>query len=107
MKGKNSVAEKSVGFAIRVVEVYKYLCDEKEEYTRPKQLLRSGRAIGALTKEGEHTESKADFVHKLSIALKEANETNYWLLILKEPNFIDPQMHASLHNDCDELTVCL
>jgi len=74
---ENIIKEKSFNFAIRITKLYKYLIEEKKEYVTSKQLLRSGTAIGALIREAEQAESKADFIHKLSIALKEANETNY------------------------------
>lgn len=75
---KNVIKEKSYGFAIRIVHLYKYLSECKKEFVLSKQLLRSGTAIGALVSEAEQAESKADFIHKMSIALKEANESNYW-----------------------------
>ena len=74
----NIIRDKSFDFAIRIVNLYKYLTDNKREFILSKQLLRSGTSIGALVRESEHAESKADFIHKLSIALKEANETDYW-----------------------------
>jgi four helix bundle protein len=78
----NIVKEKSFAIAVRVVNLYKYLCDTKKEFVLSKQLLRSGTAIGALVREAEQAESKADFVHKMAIALKEANETEYWIQLL-------------------------
>jgi four helix bundle protein len=81
---ENIVKEKSFAFAIRIVNLYKFLCVEKKAFVLSKQMLRSGIAIGALIRESEHAESKADFIHKLSIALKEANETIYWLALLFE-----------------------
>lgn len=77
----NVVKEKSFAFAVRVVNLYKYLCNEKKEFVLSKQLLRCGTAIGALVREAEQAESKPDFVHKMAIALKEANETEYWISI--------------------------
>jgi len=79
---ENVVLTKSFDFAVRVVNLYKYLVSEKKEYVLSKQLLRSGTSIGALVREAQHTESNADFIHKFSISLKEANETEYWLLLL-------------------------
>lgn len=76
---ENVIKSKSFAFALRIVKLYKYLSTTHNEYVLSKQLLRSGTAIGALVRESEHAESKADFIHKLSIALKEANETDYWL----------------------------
>lgn len=100
---KNIVAEKSVLFAINVVELYKLLVHTHKEYVMSKQLLRSGTAIGALIREAEHAESKADFIHKMNIALKEANETGYWLLLLKETNFMTVEEYHKIFNQCDEL----
>ncbi len=74
---ENIVKTKSYAFAIRVVNVYKHLSEQRNEFVLSKQLLRSGTAIGALVREAEHAESKSDFIHKLSIALKEANEADY------------------------------
>lgn len=100
---QNIVAEKSIAFAIRIVRAYKFLCNEKKEYVLSKQLLRSGTAIGALIREAEHAESKADFIHKLSIALKEANEADYWLFILLESEYLSKTEYDSIQNDCQEL----
>ncbi|QTA90121.1 four helix bundle protein [Desulfonema magnum] len=75
---ENPVLDKSFDFSIRIINLYKYLCKEKKEFVLSKQVLRSGTAIGALVREAQHAESNADFIHKLSIALKEANETEYW-----------------------------
>ena len=78
----NTVAEKSIAFSIRLIKIYKILTQDRKEYILSKQLLRSGTAIGALIREAEHGQSKADFLSKMNIALKEANETDYWLLLL-------------------------
>jgi four helix bundle protein len=94
---------KSFAFAVRVVNLYKFLCAEKKEYVLSKQLLRSGTAIGALVREAEQAESKPDFVHKLAIALKEANETEYWLELLQATTYIDAAAFASIHSDVVEL----
>ena len=80
--GRNIVKDKSFDFAVRIVNLSKYLTEQKREYVLSKQVLRSGTTIGALIRESEQAESKADFIHKLAIALKEANETNYWLDLL-------------------------
>jgi four helix bundle protein len=100
---QNIVAEKSIVFALRIVGAYKFLVEEKREYVLSKQMLRSGTAVGALIREAEHAESKADFVHKRSIALKEANETDYWLLILKESKYLSEAEYLSAQSDCQEL----
>ena len=95
--------DKSYIFALRVVKLYKHLVSEKKEYVLSKQVLRSGTSIGALIKESEHAQSKADFINKMSIALKEANETEYWLQLLKDSSYISEQSFNSIHNDSVEL----
>ncbi len=100
---KSIVAEKSFAFAIRIVNAYKVLAEKQREYVLSKQLLRSGTAIGALIKEAEHAQSKADFLNKMNIALKEANETEYWLLLLKETKFLSESEFQSLNKDCSEI----
>ncbi len=99
----NVVKEKSFAFAVRVVNLYKYLVSEKKEFVLSKQLLRSGTAIGALIREAEQAESKADFVHKLAIALKEANETEYWLLLLHTTDYLTLKEKESMASDNTEL----
>lgn len=99
---KNVVKEKSFAFAIRIVKLYRYLV-EKKEFVLSKQMLRSGTAIGALVREGEHAESKADFIHKMSIALKEANETDYWLELLFQTNFLSDKEYQAIKPDCEEI----
>lgn len=79
------------------------VANRKREYVLSKQVLRSGTAIGALVREAEFGQSKIDFVHKLTIALKEANETDYWLNILKDTCYIDEKLFLSLSNNCNEL----
>jgi len=106
MKG-NPVREKSFAFALRVVKLAKYLEGKKKEYVLSKQVLRSGTAIGALVREAEHAESRADFIHKMSIALKEANETLYWLDPLHQGEYIDEQIFKSVHSDSAELVKLL
>ena len=98
----NVVKEKSFAFAVRIVNLYIHLC-KKKEFVLSKQLLRSGTAIGASVREAEQAESKADFVHKMSIALKEANETDYWILLLSETNFLTPKESESILTDNTEL----
>ena len=98
----NTIKNKSFDFAIRMVNSYKYLTSEKKEYVLSKQLLRSGTAIGALVRESEHAESKADFIHKMSIALKEANETEYWILLLYKIDNFEPLAFYSLTHDVKE-----
>ena len=100
---KSILKEKSYAFALRVVKLYKYLCSDKKEYVMSKQVLRSGTAIGALVHEAEFGQSKADFVNKLSIALKEANETDYWLSLLKDSNYLTADMYNNIKPDITEL----
>ncbi len=99
MKKKDTIRELTYKFAIRIIRMAKYLQEEKKEYILSKQVLKSGTAIGALIREGQYAESDADFVHKLSIALKEANETEYWLSLLQETEYISSE---KLHTLLDE-----
>ncbi|MFC1622478.1 four helix bundle protein [Patescibacteria group bacterium] len=94
---------KTYKFAIRIVNLYKYLCKEKRDYVISKQILRSGTSIGALNREAEFAQSKLDFINKLSIALKEANETIYWIELLFETNYITPEMYEGMKRDCEEI----
>lgn len=103
MKKDNVVKSKSYRFAVRIVNLYKFLTEEKKEFVISKQLLRSGTSIGANVREAEHAESKADFIHKLSIALKEANETEYWLDLLNETDYINNSEYLSIQLDIKEL----
>jgi len=100
---QNIVADKSYSFALRIIRAYKFLCEEKKEFVLSRQLLRSGTAIGALIKEAEHAQSKADFLNKMNISLKEANETEYWLMLLKDSNYIEKKEFDSISSDCREL----
>ncbi|HVX25889.1 MAG TPA: four helix bundle protein [Parafilimonas sp.] len=100
---KNVVATKSYAFAIRIINLYKFLIQDKKEFVLSKQLLRSGTAIGAFIKEAEHAQSKADFLNKMNIALKEANETEYWLMLLQDTNYISEKEFDSVANDCNEI----
>jgi four helix bundle protein len=99
----NPVRDKSFGFALRIVKLYRYLKEEKKEYVLSKQVLRSGTAIGALIRESQYAESKADFIHKLAIALKEANETEYWIEILYQSEYLEEKSYHSIHADIEEL----
>ena len=99
---KNIIKDKSFAFALRIVNLYKFICDKKE-YVLSKQLLRSGTAVGALIREAEHAESKADFIHKMAISLKEANETEYWIELLYQSEFIDKTAYQSIKMDIEEL----
>lgn len=103
MKENNVIVDKSKTFAVRIIKLYKYLCENKKEYVLSKQLLRSGTSIGANVKEAIRGQSKADFVAKMSIALKEASETEYWLELLYETDFIDKKQFDSIYADNNEL----
>jgi four helix bundle protein len=103
MKKENILHTKSYLFAIRTVKLTQYLSNEKKEYILSKQILKSGTAIGALVSESEFAQSKADFINKLSIALKEANETKYWINLLYDTQYISLEMLKSLLNDIKEL----
>ena len=94
---------KSKKFAVRIVNLYKYLGNEKKEYVLSKQILRSGTSIGANIAEAECGISKKDFLSKIYIALKECVETIYWLDLLYETGYIDERMYLSMKSDCDEL----
>ena len=100
---ENVVAIKSYAFAIRVVKLYKHLSQEKKEFVLSKQMLRSGTSIGVLIKEAEHAQSKADFLNKMNVALKEANETEYWLMLMKDTEYLSETEFQSIKNDCSEL----
>ncbi|MHA7942917.1 four helix bundle protein [Formosa sp. 3Alg 14/1] len=100
---QNIIKTKSYKFAIRIVNLHKFLAEDKKEYVLSKQLLRSGTSIGANVREAEHAESKADFIHKLSIALKEANETEYWLDLLNETNYLNNSEYISIQVDIKEI----
>ena len=100
---ENVALEKSRKFAIRIYNLYKYLCDEKHEFTLAKQLLRSGTSIGANLSEAQYSISKKEFLAKATIALKEAAETEYWLDLLKETKLLSPTEYESIINDCKEL----
>ncbi len=96
--------EKSYQFALRIVKLYKFIAEEEKEYVLSKQILRSGTSIGANIEEGKHAQSKTDFVHKLSIAQKEAAaETHYWLRLLRDSDFLTAKQAESLLNDCEEI----
>lgn len=103
MKNGNIVQTKSYAFAIRIVNAYKYLIQEQNEYVLSKQLLRSGTSIGANIEEAIGGQSKKDFVAKLGIAYKEARETDYWLRILRNIGYLTAEQSQSLLQDSDEL----
>ena len=100
---ENIIEKKSFDFAIRIVRLYKYLCDNKKEFVLSKQLLRSGTSIGANVAEAQQAQSKADFISKMSIALKEATETNYWLRLLNATDYLSDIEIKTILADCIEI----
>ena len=100
---ENIIKIKSFGFAKRIVSFYKYLCNEKKEYVMSKQLLRSGTSIGANVFESDRAVSKKDFINKIGIAQKEADETLYWIELLHETGYIADAEYVSIKTDCEEL----
>lgn len=95
--------DKSYNFALRIVKLYKYIVAEKKEYVLSKQILRAGTSIGANIEEANQAQSKPDFIHKLSISQKESFETDYWLRLLRDSEYLTETQANSLLNDCREL----
>jgi four helix bundle protein len=104
---ENIIKLKSFSFALQIVKLCQFLSSEKKEYVLSKQLLRSGTSIGALVRESEHAESKLDFIHKLAIAQKEANESDYWLELLYQSEYISESQFQSLNLDIIEINKIL
>lgn len=104
---KSILQDKSLLFAVRCVNMYRYLTNEKKEYVLSKQMLRSGTSIGANISESRNAQSDADFVSKLSIALKEADETAYWFELMKMTEYISEEEYDSINNDLKELIAIL
>ncbi|MEJ2468359.1 MAG: four helix bundle protein [Campylobacterales bacterium] len=100
--GKNEILSLSFAFAVRIVNLYRYLSEQKNEYVLSKQLLRSGTSIGANVNEAQDAQSKKDFVSKMSIALKEARETKYWVRLLTETDYL-PNQHTKVKTLLSEL----
>ncbi len=100
---ENTIKQKSFEFALRIVNLSKHLVDEKREFVISKQLIRCGTAIGALVREAEQAESRKDFIHKLSISLKEANETEYWLELLHMSDYLNEKEFSSILSDLKQL----
>ena len=101
--GENVLKKKSFDFAVRIVNLFKFLQEDKKEFVLSKQILRSGTSVGAMVREAEHAQSKLDFIHKLSIAQKEINETIYWLELLVATNYIDKNVFESINTDAIEI----
>lgn len=100
---ENIIVSKSYSFALKVIEVYKFLIGTKKEFVLSKQFLRCGTSIGANIHEAIGSESKKDFIHKLGIALKEARETSYWIRLLSDSQFITQEQATNLNSNCEEI----
>jgi len=100
---ENVIKDKSMDFSIRIVNLYKFLCEQKKEFVISKQILRSGTSIGANVAESECSFSKKEFLAKTYIAFKECSETKYWLELLYKTSFLNEKEYTSLLGDCDEL----
>ncbi|MBE6249729.1 MAG: four helix bundle protein [Prevotella sp.] len=107
MKADNQVLIDSKAFALRIIRLYNYLREEKQVYVLSKQVLRSGTSIGANIRESVNAQSRMDFINKLNIALKEANETEYWLELLHESDYLDDKQFESMYNDCGKIAATL
>lgn len=100
---KNILKSKSFAFAVRIINLYKYLVSEKKEFVLSKQILRSGTSVGAMIREARNAESKADFIHKLSIGQKECDETIYWLELLNTSKYLSDPEFQSLNASAEEI----
>ena len=103
MKTENIIVDKSKAFALRIINLYKYLCKEKREFILSKQVLRSGTSVGANVKEAIRAQSKADFYAKMNIALKEISETEYWLELIYESGYMEEKHFKNIYEDCREI----
>ena len=99
----NVILDKTMDFSVRIVKLYKFLCNDKKEFVLSKQLLRSGTSIGANAHEAHNGQSSKDFIAKMHISLKEASETEYWVNLLIKTNYLDEAQGASVLKDCVEL----
>lgn len=106
-KKPSPLMDKSYAFATKIVRLSQFLVSERREYVLSKQILRSGTAIGALLRESEFAASRPDFINKLTVSLKEANETEYWLMLLKDTDYIDDDEFTQLRDACKELIAML
>ena len=102
LKKENIIKNKTMSFSLEIIDLYRFL-NGRKEFVISKQVLRSGTSIGALIRESEHAESKLDFIHKLAIAQKEANETGYWLELLYKADLIDENMFFNINQDLIEI----
>ena len=103
MDNNNISSAKSKEFALRIIKLYKFMISEHKEYILSKQILRSGTSIGANVREATRGQSKADFYSKMNIALKECDETEYWLELLYESGYISEKAFCDIHGDCEEI----
>jgi four helix bundle protein len=100
---ENVILEKSYRFALRIVRLYKFLTEEKKEFVLSKQVLLAGTDVGAHAKAAQEAESKAIFIQEMSVALRRASQTQYWLQLLRDAEYLDEKAFASIHDDCVEL----
>jgi four helix bundle protein len=100
---ENVIKNRSFAFALKIVKLFQYLQTERKEFVMSKQLLRSGTAIGALVREAEQAESKADFIHKMAVAQKETNETLYWIELLYQSECLNKEQYQTTIADANEL----
>lgn len=103
----NTVLQKSMDFAVRIVRLYQYLCNEKKEFIMSKQLLRCGTSVGANLREAKYAQSTNDFISKNSIALKEISETEYWLELLYKTKYLTEREYQAINADCSEIAKML
>ena len=103
MKENNIIKQKSFDFAVRIIKLNQYLTTDKKEFVLSRQILRSGTSVGAMVRESEHAQSKADFIHKLSVAQKEINETIYWLELFLATNYLSLQEFESINEGAVEI----
>ncbi|MBQ8463213.1 MAG: four helix bundle protein [Prevotella sp.] len=107
MRADNQILIDSKAFALRIIKLYRFLKEEKQVYVLSKQVLRSGTSIGANVRESVNAQSRMDFINKLNIALKEANETEYWLELLHESDILEEKLFESIYDDCKKIVATL
>lgn len=103
----NLIKDKSFGFAVRIVNLYRLMCGERSEFIMSKQLMRSGTSVGANVREAANAQSPADFIHKLSVAQKECDETLYWIELMRETGYLNDDEFSSIHSDANEIYAIL
>ena len=107
MRADNQILIDSKAFSLRIIKLYMFLKEEKQVYVLSKQVLRSGTSIGANVRESVNAQSRLDFINKLNIALKEANETEYWLELLHESDILDQKQFESIYDNCKKIVATL